>query len=375
MPPKIPPLPPESLDAIELAAADWLVLKDHGLTAAQELDFARWLALDPRHADVFRALESTWSMLGEHRVAPPRELRNRKVERLDPTPLVRMEGPPPRGPRTTRRSSLQTSGLGLRRGPFRWSTSLAAAAAIAVGLFAWQRFAPREPAAPFHSVATTEIGALRQLDLPDGSIVRLNTDSAVEIAYTAAERRVKLARGEAHFSVAKNPHRPFIVSASGVDVRAVGTAFNVRLRPESVDVLVTEGKVNVAALHASPPVAAAASTAADTFLIAGQRTSFPLVPAAAPVPVATLPEAGIKQALAWQERRLDFDSATLAEMVAEINRYNHHKLIIADARLELRRFGGSFPAGDYETFVRLLENNFGVIAERRDHETLLRLPQ
>jgi len=77
--------------------------------------------------------------------------------------------------------------------------------------------------------------------------------------------------------------------------------------------------------------------------------------------------------LAWQEHRLDFDATPLVEIVAEINRYNRHKLAIADARLNDQRFGGSFPAGDYETFVRMLEANFGVVAERGSGVTRLRL--
>ena len=81
----------------------------------------------------------------------------------------------------------------------------------------------------------------------------------------------------------------------------------------------------------------------------------------------------VKQALAWQSRRLDFDATPLEEIVAEMNRYNRHKLVIADSRLTTRQFGGSFPAGDYETIVRMLETNFGVVAERKGGETWLRL--
>ena len=72
-------------------------------------------------------------------------------------------------------------------------------------------------------------------------------------------------------------------------------------------------------------------------------------------------------------RRLDVDAAPLEEIVAEMNRYNRHKLVIADPRLTQRRFGGSFPAGDQDTIVRMLEANFGIAAERKAGETWLRL--
>jgi transmembrane sensor len=290
------------------------------------------------------------------------------------------------------------------------------AAAIVFGLF-WTSRATNfstGPDALFATSAATKIGGLHTLDLPDGSVVHLNTDSRVEVQFTRAQRRVRLARGEAHFTVAKNSARPFVVMAGDIEMRAVGTAFNVRLHPSTVEVLVTEGAVEVAAPEArseehgaprqarglelaetagsmeqgagpevTPPpglrvAASGKGVPAPPLLTAGQRMVLPLAPGAlmlAPPVIAPVEPQGIAQALAWQQRRLDFESTPLPDMVAEINRYNRHKLVIADPRLETHRFGGSFPAGDYETFVRLLETNFGIIAERRKGETLLRLGQ
>jgi transmembrane sensor len=176
--------------------------------------------------------------------------------------------------------------------------------------------------------------------------------------------------------VAKNPDRPFIVSVAGVDVRVLGTVFNVRLRPDAVDVLVTEGKVRVdsavAAAAAMPSVVPEETRHSE--LTAGQKLSIDLQSPVAPLAKrAELSTVEIKQALAWQARRLDFDSAPLEEIVAEMNRYNHHKLVIADGRLNAQRFGGSFPAGDCDTIVRMLEANFGVVSERVGGETRLRL--
>ena len=110
-------------------------------------------------------------------------------------------------------------------------------------------------------------------------------------------------------------------------------------------------------------------------LTAGQKLSVelrPVVPVvtAKPVPV---PAAAIRQTLAWQERRLEFDATPLAEIVVEFNRHTRHELVIADERLRVVRFGGSFAVTDYETFVRMLEKDFGVVAERGEAKTLLRL--
>jgi transmembrane sensor len=258
--------------------------------------------------------------------------------------------------------------------------TLAAAAALALGVLnAWRWTDHRrvETTAPFAMQSTTEVGALRTVTLPDGSVIQLNTDTAISVRYSSTERRVVLSRGEAYFSVARNSARPFFVSVAGLDVRVVGTVFNVRLRTEAVDVLVTEGRVQVHSPVASalPPDTPAAETTPSE-LTAGQKLSIGLpAPSRAP-PVATRAELSsveIKHALAWQARRLNFDAAPLPEIVAEMNRYNQHKLVIADPRLRAQRFGGSFPAGDCETIVRMLEANFGVLAERGENETKLRL--
>ena len=334
------------LIAIEEVAAQWMVERDRGFLDGRETEFARWLAADPRHRAAFNALAETWNLLGEMR------------------PLAD----------DADRSEAATS----RRGRVWLASALAAAAALAVASLGWWRTAGDTRAgmtSPFAVASATEIGMQRTVALPDGSVIHLNTDSAVDVHYTAAERRVALVRGEAHFTVARNTERPFIVSVAGVDVRVVGTVFNVRLRPESVDVLVTEGKVRVAptlVIAADPPSSGPPRSESD--LTAGQKMSIGLRNAEAPETTrAELSTAEIKQALAWQSRRLDFDATPLRDIVAEINRYNRHKLVIADARLEDRRFGGSFPAGDYATIVRMLEANFGVVAERRGEETRLRL--
>src|SRR5205085_148439 len=93
------------------------------------------------------------------------------------------------------------------RNAFWWAPLPLAAAAAAVALAFVGGWWPvtEKSAAPFSLTASADIGGLRRVDLPDGSVIQLNTDSAVEVRYEAAERRVRLTRGEAHFTVAKNP--------------------------------------------------------------------------------------------------------------------------------------------------------------------------
>lgn len=332
------------MELIEEVAAAWLVERDRGFTPGREREFARWLQADERHAAVFDALSETWTLLGESR---PESAGS---------PLAEF-------PR--------------RRLSARWTPALAAAALALAALGGWHVL--RETAAPqtgrYSLAAATEVGRLRSIPLPDGSTIQLNTDSAVDVQFEPHLRRVRLLRGEAHFTVARNVNRPFVVEAAGVDVRVLGTVFNVRLRPEAVDVLVTHGRVQVGSAPAPANEAEVRSRtdAPVSELTAGQRTSVALV-ASRPEPVAPVEVSPneIRQALAWQSRRLEFDATPLRDIVAEFNRYNRHKLIVADERLEVRRFGGSFPAADYETFIRMLEVDFGVVTERRSTETVLR---
>jgi len=344
--------PRDSTAPAERAATEWFFLRDGGFTPDQSRAFEQWMEADARHRALFEDIERTWGRLGA-------------AQSLVAAPAARAV--------STASSTVRFP----RRGPW-LSVGLAAAAAIAfVGWLG--RTSLGRGRAEFAEQVATEVGGLRRLDLPDGSFITLNTNSSVDVQFTAAERRVRLLRGEAHFEVAKNSARPFVVEATGVAVKAVGTAFSVRVKSSAVDVLVTEGRVRVDdAVHgASLLEAVPAIVSKDlSLLVAGERVTIATSPDVAPVPARITPVAAteIDQALAWQKRRLDYADAPLSEIIADFNRYNQHKIVVADARLAERRFGGTFPAGDYGSLVQLLEKTFGVVVERRERETVLRLP-
>lgn len=342
------PAPEEdfSARAIEEQAAMWFGRCEIGLTPEQEREFLRWLEADARHGEAMREMDETWEYL----------------DRIKESPRLRARAAPRRV---------------LRFAPL----FLAAAAAIAIAFVGFRH--PHAPA-PLVQHASTGADGMKQLELPDGSVVHLNADSAVEMRFTPGERRVQLHRGEAHFAVAKDPARPFVVVAGEVAVKAVGTAFNVRRAVQGVEVLVVEGKVRVddAAQSASaparpaPPAVTEPVAPAPALLVAGQRAHVPATtPGATTAPriqVAPIEPAEIREALAWQVRQLDFDQKPLVEVAAEFNRHNSHQLVIADAQLAQQPFGGTFRADNYRVFVQLLEERFGVIAERGPEKTVLR---
>lgn len=355
--------PPREPDPQEQAALAWVARIDRGLTAAEEGEFERWLAADPRHARLFADFEGTWSLLDRMQDLPATSGRH---DAAIPTP-----------------AAAPAMAVGSRH--FRLVVAAAAVAAIFLGGLLFLRTRPSSDAAAratdYTASATTHRGELRTVALPDGSTIRLNTESAVDVRYDAHARTVQLGRGEAHFIVAPDAARPFTVTAAGVAVRAVGTAFNVRFHPDTIEVLVTEGRVAVRERPepARPPASAPPpAPLSPRTLAAGESLALPREDRAAAIasvlpPPTVLTPAEIERALAWQERRLEFASAPLAAMVAEFNRYNRHQLVISDPELAAQRFGGTFRPDDPAGFVRVLEANFRVLAETRGDETRLRI--
>jgi len=325
-------------------AAEWLVRRDRGLTPAEQDDFFQWLAADPHHGDALARQQATWREL---------DLLSDWRPEHAPEPNPALLAPPRRAARR----------------PFRWLVPVALASAAAVVTVFFFRDARSHSPMVAERIAVAIGYEQRRLD--DGSLLELNRGASVVVAYTAAERRVLLLTGEARFTVAKNPTRPFIVSAAGVETRAIGTAFNVRLAAGSVEVLVTEGRVQVAPSAPTP--------APLPMLGVGEKLTVPLennrgrnsAPAAL-VPVAVGAEE-IARALAWQPRLLQFSSAPLAEVVAEFNRHNTLQLALADPALAAFPVTTSFRSDNAEGFVRLLELTAGVQAERRGDTISLRL--
>lgn len=334
---------------IEQQAAAWILAADRGLTPAEQDAFSAWLAADPRHGEEFARHKRHW-----RRLDGLAEWRPEHGARPNPDLLA-----PP-----------------LRRRVVRfvpWMTVLAAAAAIVLSFTFWSREIPPAGAATQAAMPASP----NQRVLEDGTIVELNNDAALTVHYSPAERRVTLERGEAHFAVTKNEVRPFVVRAGGVDVRAVGTAFNVRVDAATVEVLVTEGRVQLETQPAAEAVAAGSASepkpAPLPILEARQRAVVSLAAERVEPQIATLTAGEIERVLAWQHRLLDFTAAPLSQIVAEFNRRNVVQLVIIDPELAAERVTATFRSDNVEGFVNLLEAGFGARAEKRgEAEILLR---
>lgn len=340
-------IPPESAEnrranqeAIEEAASRWLVEHDEGLNPERTREFERWLAADVLHAEAYDRMEQAHGLLEKLPFA-----RDHLVEYLN------------------------VDQVPASRSIWRWRSLAGAAAMVALAAVAWWQWPIREPAGSVRDYATAPGGYERAV-LEDGSVLEMNTGTKLQVTFSAAERRVTLLAGEAHFSVAHDVARPFVVTAGDYSVCAVGTAFVVRYARVEVEVLVTEGKVLVAPKEAMP-----SSLVPDDhapLIAAGQR----VVIAAGSVPsakeVETIAPTEMRAALAWQERRLVFADTPLRDVIVQFNQRNSVQLSLAEAALGDKRVGGTFAANNVEAFVRLLESSGDIVSERRTvHEIVL----
>src|SRR5207245_8435004 len=160
--------------------------------------------------------------------------------------------------------------------------------------------------------------------------------------------------------------RPFEVLAGGRIVRAVGTAFDVRLdHGETMEVMVTEGRV---AFVDAPSPTPALGTVATTATISAGETA---VAKGGKVTVRRVTATETSRHLAWQVGELSFQGETLSEAVAEFNRYNRRKLKIEDASLRIVQIGGNFQALDVDSFVAALGRSFGITAKTAEDGSLV----
>jgi transmembrane sensor len=311
---------------IEREASRWLAARDAGNCSAElEAEFDAWLQADIRHRVAFLKLEAAW-----RRSDRLRELR----------PLDRAMDPDLLRPAR-------------RYGSLALAASVVLAVVLAGIFFVHARLGWRH--------YETRIGDFSRIVLEDGSVIDLNTDSELRVRIGAARRDVRLLRGEGRFQVAHDVARPFVVSAGGAAVRAVGTAFSVRVRDSSqVDVLVAQGTVAIDAstLAQAPPV-----HAGEAARVSGDRVSIQRVD----------PEL-LARRLAWTGGRLQFRGETLADATAEFNRYNRRHLELADSSLAQLRVGGTFNATDPESFAAALASTFNLQVDSGKPDAIILRP-
>ncbi len=342
--------------AIEQEAADWLARQDGpNWSQADQQALNEWLQAETAHRVAWLRLQAAWQECGR--------LQALAAGQQPPS------GPPPRSlapPPSTARSEQMLHALAhqprirrpsaVRRSFPRFAAVAVLAACAVAASWGWHA----QTKITTHAYATV-LGEIRSQGLEDGTQATLGSDSSIVARLSRRSRAIELVRGETIFDVAKDPKRPFRVSADGYEAVAVGTRFSVRRSPDALRVVVTEGTVRLetpAHGREAPP---------SVLLPAG---SVALVEHGN-VLVRSLSVADASRLLDWTNGLLAFHDATLAEVAAEFNRYNARKLVIGDPQTAALRIGGSFRWDNAAGFVRLLEAGFPVRAQAEADRILL----
>ena len=290
-------------------AADWLVQLQSG--AATEEDhraIQHWRNRSPQHAIAWQRAEA---LLGDLR-AVPGGLASDTFQRLN------------RNSRVGRRQALHRLGVFLMAGPALW---------MAYRELPWQEWSADQ---------RTAIGEQKNVSLPDGTQLLINTGSALNIAFNAHERRIKLLEGEVLITTAKDPSRSFMVETRHGTARALGTRFSVRVGEQRSHVAVTEGAVEMLPLHASQ----------GRVLKAGEQSAFGFDSSA---PAAPLDAA----ALTWEHGMMVARNMRLDDLLAELGRYRPGVLRCHQAVAGLT-VSGAFPLKDTDASLHLLQDTLPI---------------
>lgn len=309
-------------DHIEEEATRWVVERDAGLTTDNERALQSWLAADPLHALAFARAEAMWSAMGSAPVKA--EISRRRL----PGAMRRAGYPPLRGE---------------PRG--RWVAPALAASLALLFVGIAQDWPTR-----LQADAMTATGERRDIRLDDGSIVQLNTASAIAIDLSGDRRVIRLLKGEAAFIVAADRARPFTVEAGDGTTTALGTRFIVRREGANTEVAVTEHRVRVAW-----PIGEAGNS---VDLNEGQATHYGAGGVAPPRAV----DAGA--VAAWTRGRLLFVDRPLGEVVAELNRYHPGYIRVMGDALAQRRVSGVFRTDDPMAALDTLQRLLGIGSTR-----------
>jgi transmembrane sensor len=298
-------------------AMDWLLrLQESPGDAALAAACERWAGRDAAHGRAWARAMRAWALVGE---VPPAH-----VAQWSGTPA--MDGASPVVP-TPRRRMLAGLAFG------------AAAACLAVAVLP-------DAVLRLRADEATATGESRRVTLADGTVIHLAPRSAMAVRYTAATRGVTLLAGEAFFEVAPAPDRPFIVSAEGLEVRVIGTAFDLRLAGDQLEVAVQHGHVRLFYDRMTPPLQAD--------LTAGERMRVALDGGA-----ATRGRLSPTEVAGWRDGMLFVQDATVAEVVEVLRRYHAGWVLLRDERLAARRVTGLYDLRDIGRALRALAQPHG----------------
>ena len=294
---------------------------------AEWREFTLWLEADPQHRAAFDDLDSVLAGVEDYAAA-----------HSTPDNVIPF-----------RRRIFVTAG---------WGAGLAAiAAAIALMVL------PQHPSQPLSHEWSTRIGERRDVALEDGSVIHLNTDTAVSVAFSRAARGARLDKGEALFEVSPDAKRPFTVAAGDQRVEVVGTAFNVLRANGSITVTVSHGIVRASiadTADAASSSTGAKLTAGDQYTRREQARDY------------TVTKVDPAAALAWREGRLFYDNADISQIVSDLNRNFQTRIVVEDEAVGRLKFSGVLKMDDEISVLHRLEGFLPVAMQTQGDRIVLK---
>ncbi len=324
-------------------AAVWIARLDSDqATRHDRLEFARWLDKDPVHQHAFQELSPVWA-----RMSTLGGIKNL----IDNEKVVEL----------TRRAhtSQQEEVLQPAAAPA-WQI-LAVLVFMVVGFLAQSQSGHEE------QVYETELGGYQVVELDDGSIIHLNTDTRVHVKHDSSARTVWIEKGEAYFDVAKDKQRPFRVVSEFGQIAALGTEFLVKVENTGLDVAVFEGLVEVEKKASEQTL-----TEFDGTPVAVVKRSRDLLAQGEALNVSNgvsniLPfsSADAESAISWRQGKLLFEQQPLTVVLREMERYAPVRFLLVDKKMENIVISGSVDSGDAASYINLLKNNDIFVSQQR----------
>lgn len=338
-------------------ACEWVAKLDRQLSAEEHQQLQQWLQQDAAHQTVFMEVAAMWDKLDS---------------------LSRLADLFPQQPSVVAR---QTS----ERKVQPWLLAASVGFLLLLAGWSWQAglwFLPQLTSSGSLLVQQqsyqTRIGENRTIALPDGSTLILNTNSFATVRFSEKARLIELQRGEMNIEVAHDQTRPLSVVAAGKVIQAVGTVFNVQVKAEQVDLIVTEGKVLVATaaisdLPQAEPLLASRLSSQALAISTGERVKLDASGKAKEV-VQKMAAPDIAASLSWQSGKLIFRGETLAEAITEIGRYTEVKFTLDDDEaLKKVQVAGMFKTGDVDGLLAVFQHNFNISHQKlADNRILLK---
>lgn len=337
-----------SKDLILETACNWISAIDRGLSKDEKEQFTLWMMQSNAHQDALYELAHLWD-----EISVLNELSNLFPHRNSKQPKNR------------------------------WlvSTSIAASLFAALMVCSYllinleNGYSQQLAKVNYTKIYKTKVGEQATYALPDGTIVQLNTNSLLEVAYSKGRRQLLLNRGEGRFNVAKDASRPFSVMAGNKSFTALGTVFNVQRNTSSdLELVVTEGKVMIT----DPSVAVDASDfkayqSADknadkirqinaNIVTSGEKA---VIEKSITKPITQLSIDDVERDLAWQNGMLVFNGEPLSDALNEVSRYTSTRFKLSSKELASIKVAGVFKAGDVAGLLESLHTNFAINHERQ----------